>query len=218
MENVELPEDLKNPRRLFGMEYVNRYPEENIDPKEEVTFKGNEFTCSLKGQTGSPPEMEKIIIGNGANVIVIYYSLDEFLVTGRSGKSLDLVSITPEGWKQKSVSLTEPDYKAPEIHTAFSHYQIIDIEHQECVVSNAAGVDSPEDADTTTKIGLWNTLVSRYFKELGMPAFKEGVDEMRNKVLERRKEIFDALDGTSNGDPKEIALRSFNHLGQLDKS
>ncbi len=209
MENVELPEDLKNPRLLFGMKYKERYPEEEIVSEKEIFFKGNDYSCQLKGKTSDPPEMDQLTIDSGANVTVVYYTLNEFLLTGKSGKSLDLVSITPEGWKQKAVSLTAPDYKAPEIHIAFGQYQAVDLKNKECVVSSAAGVDSLEDADIVAKIGLWNTLVTRFVSEVGEPFNKEGVGGMRESILQRRKEILDALDGNTDNDPKEIAMRSF---------
>lgn len=209
MESVELPQDLKNPRQLFGREYVNRYPDEDIDPEKEVSYKGDEFSCRLKGKTGNPPEMDKIALNEGVSVIVVYYTLDQFLVTGNSGKNLDLVSVTPEGWKQKSVSMTTPEIRAPELHMAIGHYQNLDMENNECVVSNSAGEDSPENIDKIIKIGLWNTLVARFVSEVGEPFNREGVEGMRNSILQRRGEIFDALNGNSDGDPINIALRSF---------
>lgn len=192
-------------RQLFAIEYM-QYTKE-IDRETELTRKGNEFSYELHGKAKEIPEIEDIFsIGS----TVVYHDLDKFLVThNESGKQLDLVAITPPEWSQKSIEMISPEYKAPEIHLAFGQYQVIDIVRNECVTSNAFGIDDPNDTDMAVKSGLWNTLVARFIQEIGEPTNNEGKKGMRDSVLQRRQEIFDALSGTTNDSPQEIALKSF---------
>jgi len=192
-------------RQLFAIEYM-QYTKE-IDRETELTRKGNEFSYELHGKAKEIPEIEDIYsVGSS----VVYHDLDKFLVThNKSGKQLDLVAITPSEWSQKSVELISPGYKAPEIHLAFTQYQIIDARRNECVTSNAIGFDNPDEVDMAAKSGLWNTLVARFIQEIGEPTNGEGKNGMMDSVFQRRQEVFDALSGITTDNPQEIALKSF---------
>jgi|GEM_PF-2583269 len=196
-------------RQLFGIEYM-QYTKE-VDRETELTRNGNEFSYELHGKAKEVPEIENVVFSSGGiKSPVVYHDLDKFLVThNESGKQIDFVAITPSDWTQKSVELISPEYKAPEVHFAFGQYQVIDVKRNECVTSNAVGVDDPNDTDIAVKAGLWNTLIARFIQEIGDPTNDEGRKGMRDSVLQRRQEVFDALNGTTDENPQEVALKSF---------
>lgn len=207
MENPTSSELTK--RQLYGFEYM-QYTKK-VDRKTNVSRNGVEYNFQLHGKAKEAPEIENLVLSrNGMQAHVVYHDLDKFVVTGNgSGKKIDLVAITPPDWSQKTIDLISPQYKAPEIHDAFGKYQVIDVKRKECVTSNMMGSDDPDEVDFAVKSGLWNTLIAKFISEVGDPANDEAKKGMRDSVLQRRTEVLDALGGKSEGDPQEIALRSF---------
>src|SRR4030042_2347512 len=198
-----------NERQLFGMEYMQYTTE--VNRRTEEVRHGNEFKYEIHGKAKDDPEIEIISLNTeGNSATVVYHDLDKFVITHtKSGNLLDVIAITPSGWSQKSVDLISPEYKAPETHEDFMTYQQIDVPQKECVISAGRNIGNKKLYDFIVKRSIWNTLVARFIEEVGDPLNKEGIQGMRDSVLYRRQEVLDALEGKTNEDPQEIALKSY---------
>ena len=195
-------------RQLFGIEYTAY--SKNLPRITNTERHGEQYSFVLKGKAKKPPEVEMLDFKrNGLKAVVVYHDLDQFLVRAKGGKTLDLVAITPEGWTQKAIQLTSPEYKAPEIHMAFENYLEINVPGKECIISEGFGTDNKKACDTAVLAVLWNTLIARFTGEVGEPFNQQGADAMRQSVLQRRTEVIDSLNGNTQDNPQQVATKSF---------
>ncbi len=197
-------------RQMDAINYLENT--KHVSLKTNINRRGNKYSIIVKGRAKNVPEIEKTILSpEGLAAFVVYHDLDSFTITNpKTGKKLDLVSITPPEWKQKSIKLISPKTKSPEVLSAFSKFQMVDVDKQECIVSGTSGIDNPKEVDISAISCLWNTLIARFMSEIGDPVLnEEGRIGMRKSVLQRRQEVLDALNGISNEDPWKVATRSF---------
>lgn len=193
-----------NQRQILGTSYTERTVDLSPTISKERDF--DNFKVIMNGTAKKPPEIERI---PSLGAFVIYYDLDQFKITSNgSGKELDLVKITPEGWTQKAIDLTSPNYMPPEVHDAFQAYQAVDIERQECVFNNNLGPDD-QNGDNTILISLWNTLVARYVSEKG-PVTDGNFDPLIKAITARRSEVLAALNNSDDtNNPQDVATKLF---------
>lgn len=196
-------------RQLMGLEYTQFTTDLSKEIKRNRDFQ--DFQVEVSGIAKEPPEIEPLqLTGNGGEAFVIYYDLDKFAITSKeSGKTLDLVGITPEGWSQKTIDLTSPMYMPPEVHEALSAYQVVNPVTKECVINRNLG-PADENGDKTVAICLWNTLIARFVEEIGNPANEESFIAMRDAILEKRSNVMAALKKKDDSNPQQIALEPFN--------
>lgn len=190
-------------RQVLGIHYT----EHNDDlPKEVNRTRSNEnYSVEINGKAKDPLEVEKNL---KLHATVIYFDLDKYQITSKkTGKTLDLIQITPDGWTQKAVDLASPDYSPPEVHAEMDAYKNIDVELKECVINARLGGSS--DLGDIVAISLWHVLAARFGEEEGIPMSKEAVDATRKAVLDKRTEIFTSLNSSDQSNPKEIALKPF---------
>lgn len=199
-------------RQKLGFEYSQNTPDlpRNADISRHDNFGSIEF----HGKSKQPPEIEIHPALN--NLPVIYYDADSFLVTLTNGRQLDLNRIISAGWKQKYLALTSPRNQSPEIHDKVSYFATIDTNHQEVVIG---GFDSADkvNVEDLTQIALWNTLVSRFISEVGIPVNNESTKSMMSAITERRQQVFDVLTGKTPGDVYEIATAPFTHTAPVSQ-
>lgn len=194
-------------RQLFGFEYTQY----NKDIPQEIqrVGRGEKYSYEIHGKSKTPPEIEMLQFPRSVlQAVVVYYDLDKFLISENNGVNLDLLAITPDGWTQKGVDLTSPEFKAPEICRVFEKYQVVDSVKNECV-TRVVSDDDEKTSDLVVKIALWNTLTARFYEEIGSPFDQQGEQVMMQTVQKRREEIFEVLEGITKEDPKELALKSF---------
>lgn len=190
-------------RQVLGVDYT----EHDKDLPKEIHSKrfDKNYSVKISGKAKDPPEIEK---NPSVHATLIYFDLDKFQIQNRkTGKLLNLVQATPEGWTQKAVELSSPEYSHPEVHAEIDAYKNIDPEQKECVMNARLGGSS--DLGNIVAISLWNTLIARFDKEVGSPVSKEAIDSMRKAVLDKRTEVLASLNSNDSTDPQEIALKPF---------
>jgi hypothetical protein len=191
------------PRQVLGVDYT----EYNDDLPKEIHRKrfDKNYYVKISGKAKEPPEIEN---RSDMKAMVIYFDLDKFQIQSRkTGKFLDLVKITPEGWTQKVVDLTSPLESPPEVHVKIDTYIKNDFEENECVMNARLGGSS--DLGNIVAISLWNTLVAKFHNEIGSYVNDEAGKAMSQVVLDRRTQVLASLNSSDQSDPQEIALKSF---------
>jgi hypothetical protein len=197
-------------RQLLGIEYTQYTEDLPMDFSEKRAVES--FSVEISGKAKQPPEIEKLALDEyGTQAYVIYYDLDKFsIVSKESEKKLDLVTISPDGWTQKIICITSPEYQPPEVHSLLASYQAVDVKRQECVINGNLGPEE-DTSDMVVLICLWNTLIARFVEEIGDPVSPEGGNLMRESVLKRRSEVLEALKSKDDSDPQKVALGPFKN-------
>lgn len=189
----------------YRQQVGRNYLEYNRGVPTEVDLQGKSdvWLMRARGRAQSPPEMEL----NQA-CMVIFYNLDLYIITNReTGKNLDLLKITPERWLQRAVQPTSYAYISPEQTKTITNYFEVDDEKWELLTGDFPRSD--RDLDVSVGEALWMTLIARFIEEMGIPANDEANEAMVECVKSRRKEILDALSGTREEDPAELAIQPF---------
>ncbi len=184
------------------------YKQHNTDLPREMSVNriDGDWTFNFSGKSMDPPEVEMLQRVGG---MVVYYEAGQFRISHGNGKELDLVAITPKGWTQKSIQLTSGNYMPPEVHRMVDHYAALDPDRKEIVIGNLN--KSTQNSETLGKIILWQTLMARFFAEVGEPWDKNAMETLKDIIEKRRQEVLDALSGKSPDNPEEVALRPFSY-------
>ncbi len=194
-------------RQLSGLEHLQfsaSLPTE-FSTKRDV----KSFSVEVVGKSKLPPEIEWLPLEEGVEAYVQYFDLERFVITSKeSGKTLDLVAITPKDWDQKIITLIQHEDNDPDALYSFEAYQRADVNRQECVINASLGPGT-DNSNTVVLLGLWNTLIARFVQEVGNPVSEEGFAAMRESVLQKRSEILWALESNDDSNPQKIALSPF---------
>lgn len=191
-------------RQYFGAEYTQNTT--NLPKKIHWKKQDENWKINLSGKAKNPPEIDRL--PELHNFYTIFHDPTIFILENRkTHKKLDLLKITPEKWKQKTVSSTSPHSTAPEIHRIMNNYTGFDAERNEII---SGFFPLANNTERFVKITLWNILKARFIEEIGYPATEDSIDKMVETITERREQILNTLNGDLKNEPQSIALLPFN--------
>lgn len=148
---------------------------------------------------------------------VLIFGIEEFVIRGGQGATIDLSKLMPEGGEFLTGELSNPEYRAPEIHKqmiALNEFRVgVDDDYPMVVIGN---LDADEAQNAILEYGYdpeyvvedltWNILFANFYEKLGLPGDKDAIDAVRTKIIASRTRLLNLLD-QGNGDVTNQAMK-----------
>lgn len=186
-----------------------------IDPEversfaREITGKGGwslNLAASLVHTQEGKPELIRVISESGYRPMAVTYELSRCSV--RNQRTLEVQDLVPAGWQLRALGLANLRYAAAELIPFIEQYQRLDLDHSR-ILFGVPEEDSGLLTERWVKELLWNVLVVRAINERGLAGNSEALERQTALIMKRREEVFRALKGKADVEPKELALRPF---------